>query len=99
MTEMRRLYLRPARILRYSCGGTCLEGACVFVAVQDAPGLRIRRRNSRDLMEVGRVARMRRFRAASHGHKLITDTICCAHKEMASDLLYSDGSARPGPRT
>ena len=54
MPEMRRLCLRPARILRYSCGGTCLESACVFAAEQDAPGLRIRPRKSCDLMEVGR---------------------------------------------
>ncbi len=68
----------------YSCGGTCLKSACVFVAMQDAPGLRIRPRKSRDLMEVGRMARMRRFRA-----KLITYTsLLCAQRTGLEPIVF-----------
>ena len=88
-TEVRRRCLRPARIMRYSCGGTCLESACVFVAVQDAPGLRIRPRKSCDLMEVGRLARMRRFRATSSGHRLITDaSLLCAQRIGLEPIVF-----------
>ena len=88
MTEMRRRCLRPARILRYSCEGTCLASACVYVAAQDVPGLRIRPPSCRDLMEVGRRARMRRFRATSSGHELITDTsLRCAQRNGLEPIV------------
>ena len=50
MTEVRRRCLRPARILRHSCGVTCLESARVAGAVQVAPTPRIRPRKSRDMV-------------------------------------------------
>ena len=66
-----------------------MESACVFEAVQDAPGLRIRPRKSCDLMEVGRMARMRRFRATSSGHRLITDaSLLCAQRIGLEPIVF-----------
>ena len=80
--------LEGQRELRRTAARGCNTHVRVYVAAQDVLGLRIRPPSCRDLMEVGRRARMRRFRATSSGHELITDTsLRCAQRNGLEPIV------------